>query len=134
VLEKESGRRVIVAHTDGISTGDKLRRQDVVVRAAAANVALTIIAPTGLRADANLRAAAYSTGGTFLLGFGPPIRDAAVPRLVEAFAQVLGDLRSAYTLTFTPPVSDGNLHRLDVRVAGRFQAVLARQVYRAPAR
>lgn len=131
VLEKEPGRRVIIAHTDGISTGDKVRRQDAVVRAAAANVALMIIAPTGLRADANLRGAAHSTGGTFLLGFGPPLRDRAVPRLVEAFEQVLTDVRSAYTLTVTPPVADGNLHRLDVRVAGRFHAVLARQLYRA---
>ena len=124
LLEKEPGRRVIVAHTDGISIGDRLRRQDVVVRAAAAGVTLMVVAPPGPRADMNLRSAAHSTGGTFLVGLAP--------RLAESFAQVLTDLRSSYALTFTPPAADGKLHRLDVRVAGRFHAVLARQIYRAP--
>lgn len=94
-LEREPGRRVVVLHSDGLSTGGRLWREDVVRRAAAAGVSIVIVAPPGFKADAQLRAAATRTGGSYLLGNMPNTvgRDHHEKGLRSAFSKVLDLLR-----------------------------------------
>jgi len=113
------GRRVVIAFTDGDDNASKLGRGDVLERA---RIEETMIYGIGLesdyfngaqrvrtRPDRGLKNLAEETGGGF---FDLKKKDELGP----AFTRVAQELRSQYVLGFAPPVQDGKVHKLDVKV------------------
>ena len=113
------GRRVVIAFTDGDDTASKLGRGDVLERA---RIEETMIYGVGLesdffngaqrvrtRPDRGLKSLAEETGGGF---FDLKKKDELGP----AFTRIAQELRSQYVLGFAPPVADGKVHKLDVKV------------------
>lgn len=113
------GRRVVIAFTDGDDNASKLGRGDVLERA---RIEETMIYGIGLesdyfngqqrvrtRPDRGLKNLAEETGGGF---FDLKKKDELGP----AFTRIAQELRSQYVLGFAPPVQDGKVHKLDVRV------------------
>jgi Ca-activated chloride channel homolog len=113
------GRRVVIAFTDGDDNASKLGRGDVLERA---RIEETMIYGVGLesdyfngqqrvrsRPDRGLKNLAEETGGGF---FDLKKKDELGP----AFTRIAQELRSQYVLGFAPPVTDGKVHKLDVKV------------------
>jgi Ca-activated chloride channel family protein len=113
------GRRVVIAFTDGDDNASKLGRGDVLERA---RMEETMIYGIGLesdyfngqqrvrsRPDRGLKNLAEETGGGF---FDLKKKDELGP----AFTRIAQELRSQYVLGFAPPVQDGKVHKLDVKV------------------
>lgn len=91
-LAKEEGRRSIVLHSDGLSTGDRVWREDVLRSAAVAGVSIVVVAPPGFKADAQLIHAAKTSGGDYLLGYARNQRDKNNEALRAAFQKALDHL------------------------------------------
>ncbi|MCA1561282.1 MAG: VWA domain-containing protein, partial [Acidobacteria bacterium] len=113
------GRRVVVAFTDGDDTASRLGRGDVLERARLEGV---IIYGVGLesdyfngqqrvrtRPDRGLKNLAEETGGGFF-----DLKN--TEDLGPAFSRIAQELRSQYVIGFSPPVHDGKVHRLDIKV------------------
>jgi Ca-activated chloride channel homolog len=113
------GRRIVIAFTDGDDNASKLGRGDVLERA---RIEDTMIYGIGLesdyfngqqrvrsRPDRGLKNLAEETGGGF---FDLKKKDELGP----AFTRIAQELRSQYVLGFAPPVTDGKVHKLDVKV------------------
>ena len=113
------GRRIVIAFTDGDDNASKLGRGDVLERA---RIEETMIYGIGLesdyfngqqrvrsRPDRGLKNLAEETGGGF---FDLKKKDELGP----AFTRIAQELRSQYVLGFAPPVQDGKVHKLDVKV------------------
>jgi Ca-activated chloride channel family protein len=113
------GRRVVIAFTDGDDNASKLGRGDVLERA---RIEETMIYGIGLesdyfngqqrvrsRPDRGLKNLAEETGGGF---FDLKKKDELGP----AFTRIAQELRSQYVLGFAPPLQDGKVHKLDVKV------------------
>lgn len=118
-LRRVEGRRVVVAFTDGDDTQSKLGRGDVLERARIEEV---IIYGVGLeseyfdgqrrvrtRPDRALKNLAEETGGGF---FDLKKTDELGP----AFTRIAQELRSQYVIGFSPEVTDGKVHKLDLKV------------------
>ena len=118
-LRRVKGRRVVVAFTDGDDTQSKLGRGDVLERA---RIEEAIIYGVGLesetffdgrrvrtRPDRGLKDLAEETGGGF---FDLKKTDELGP----AFTRIAQELRSQYVIGFSPEVTDGKVHKLDVKV------------------
>ena len=139
-LANAEGRRAVVLVTDGRATGNRLTPEEAAFRAAAAGVAVSVVGEDWemtIRQDANtgvrvrpgvaLERMANATGGLYLPDrANPPAPGPILERLLE-------DLHARYTLGFTPPVRDGKLHELDVRVKRPGLKLRARRLYTAPA-
>jgi Ca-activated chloride channel family protein len=113
------GRRVVIAFTDGDDNASKLGRGDVLERA---RIEETMVYGIGLesdyfngqqrvrtRPDRGLKNLAEETGGGF---FDLKKKDELGP----AFTRIAQELRSQYVLGFAPPLQDGKVHKLDVKV------------------
>ena len=72
------------------------------------------------------RLARQSGGGVFVLGQYDDVN--------ATFSQVMQELHYQYVLGFTPPVQDGRVHEIQVRVRRPDLIVRARQGYLAPPR
>jgi Ca-activated chloride channel homolog len=138
-LANAEGRRAVLLVTDGRGTGNRLNPEEAALRAAAAGVAVSVVGEDWemtIRQDGNtgvrvrpgvaLERIANATGGLYLPDrSNPPAPGPILERLLE-------DLHARYTLGFTPPVSDGKLHELDVRVRRPGLKLRARRLYAAP--
>jgi Ca-activated chloride channel family protein len=153
-LAPESGRRAVLIFSDGENTQSALNvsalenvqsdtdctakptvsdtRRDEVARRAeregflvyAVSVDSTFGGTIGFGGDAALRSLARDSGGErYHLG-----RD---EELTAAFTQVADELHHQYLLGFVPPVFDGKLHEIDVRVKRPGATVRARKRYLA---
>jgi Ca-activated chloride channel family protein len=113
------GRKIVIAFTDGDDNASKLGRGDVLERA---RIEETMVYGIGLesdyfngqqrvrtRPDRGLKNLAEETGGGF---FDLKKKDELGP----AFTRIAQELRSQYVLGFAPPVQDGKVHKLDVKV------------------
>lgn len=113
------GRRVVITFTDGDDTASRVGRGDVLERARIEDV---MIYGVGLesdyfngaqrvrtRPDRGLKNLAEETGGGF---FDLKKTD----ELGATFTRIAQELHSQYVLGFSPPVQDGKVHKLDVKV------------------
>lgn len=118
-LRRIDGRRVVITFTDGDDTGSRVGRGDVLERARIEN---TMVYGIGMesdyfngtqrvrtRPDRGLKSLAEDTGGGF---FDLKKKDELGP----TFTRVAQELHSQYALGFSPPVQDGKVHKLEVKV------------------
>ena len=138
-LAQSEGRRAVLLVTDGQATGNRDGPQEVAPRAVAAGVAVSVVgldwertirqdAETGVRVRPGvaLEWIAGATGGRYL-------RDRLIPAEPgPVLERLLADLHERYTLGFTPPVADGKMHDLEVRVRKSGVRLRARRSYLAP--
>jgi Ca-activated chloride channel homolog len=150
-LSPFGGRRVLMVLTDGMDTASAVLPEGVLARARASEAMIYVVQfrstpqaslaeflkpPTAsefFRDDrfrfrespmVLARLARQSGGGMFPL--------AQYDDVNATFSQVLQELHFQYVLGFTPPVNDGRLHSIEVRVRRPDLTVRARQGYLAP--
>ena len=131
-LEPVSGRKVVVALTDGDDLGSKTDFDDVRDRARQNEVMVYSIGFTsdyfdGVRRvrskpSANLKKLAQETGGGFF-----ELEKTA--DLNTTFTRVIQELHSQYAMAFQPERLDGKVHKLQVRVKKPGMTARARQSY-----
>jgi len=151
LLESQPGRRAIVLVTDGRSSGNVHSLDDAILHAVAADVCVSIVGEAQaelipqdgkrwarVRPAVFLQSMAEMTGGGYADVFGsekgrPPVFDDGATRrwLGRVLAQLIEDLHNTYTLSFVPPLPDGRVHNLEVRVKTAGLKVRARRGYLA---
>ena len=137
ILEPEVGRKALIIISDGQDHGSMIDREFAVETAQRSDVILYAIlfhdrgfygmGGSAYRGDRVLKDMAEETGGRLF--------EADNDReLRSAFEQISNELRSQYSLGYTPTnaARDGSYRRLDVRVNGRGYRVQARKGYYAP--
>jgi Ca-activated chloride channel family protein len=126
-LASESGRRVVLAITDGkngCTFPHCVKADQVEKRAVREGFMLYAIGMDGLGLEGEIVQMSEETGGGhFALPLGAD--------LTETFARVAEELRRQYVIGFTPAELDDKLHRLDVRVQRAGMTVRARRNYLA---
>ena len=126
-LTSESGRRVVLALTDGQNMCDLprcLKAGDVARRAVREGFMLYAIGMDGTGLDGEIMDIATETGGGhFALPQGAD--------LTATFAKVADELRHQYLIGFAPATLDGKLHKVEVRVTRPGMRVKARRNYLA---
>lgn len=128
-LDQESGRRVILALTDGDGNMDLpgFEGSPEKARRKAENDGFMVyaIGIEGSPLDEGITRLAERTGGGFFkLETGAD--------LSSTFLRVIEELRHQYVIGFTLPKADGKMHDLDVRVKKPGMTARARKNYRAP--
>src|SRR5688572_29246950 len=119
MLRGVSGRKVVLAFTDGEDTASRRSSGDVQDRARDESVMIYAIGLQSeylvggrmqrTRPSGVLRRLAEETGGGYF-----ELKKTA--DLGPTFTRVAQELHSLYTIGFTPPVLDGKEHRVEVRV------------------
>ena len=131
LLREESGRRVVLAMTDG---GDNRSETDVTTLETSfvnAEMMLYVVGlstrpgnpdpPRDLKRAASV--AAQTGGGTFFMRSNDD--------LTAAFQQISDELHHQYLLGFTPKSFDGKIHKLEVRMKDPDLKARARKSYLA---
>jgi Ca-activated chloride channel homolog len=126
------GRRVVITFTDGDDTASRLGRGDVLERARIEDM---MIYGVGLesdyfngaqrvrtRPDRGLKSLAEETGGGF---FDLKKKDELGP----TFTRIAQELHSQYAIGFSPPLQDGKVHKLDVKVKKAGMTARGRKSY-----
>ncbi len=134
-LKGIEGRKVVLVLTDGQDSSSQTGWRDVLEQAIAEDVMIYSIGLeveyfNGARTqrtspDNSLRRLAEETGGGYF-------ELEETDELGPTFTRVSQELHSQYVLGFAPSVRDGQVHELDVRIAGRGMTARARQSYVAP--
>jgi len=137
VLRTETGRKALILISDGQDHGSKVSRELAIETAQRADVILYAIlfydrefygwGGSAYRGDRVLKGMAEETGGR--------IFEARNDReLHSAFEQISDELRSQYSIGYTPTndARDGSYRRVEVRANGRGYKVQARKGYYAP--
>ncbi len=137
ILELEVGRKALIIISDGQDHGSMIDRELAIETAQRADVILYAIlfydrgfygwGGSAYRGDRVLKDMAEETGGRLF--------EADNDReLSSAFEQISNELRSQYSLGYTPnnAARDGSYRRVDIRVKGRGHRVQARKGYYAP--
>jgi Ca-activated chloride channel family protein len=138
-LGGQTGRRVVLIFTDGHNEPApdpiSVNVKSLIERVRLANVMVYAIAFTDLQRsgrsqrivppDPDLRRLAEDSGGGYF-----EVTDAE--RLGPLFTRVSEELHHQYWLGFAPPVRDGKIHRIDVKVRKPGMAARGRQTYVAP--
>jgi Ca-activated chloride channel family protein len=134
-LRNTDGRKVVLVFTDGDDNSSKSGAGDVTDRARVDDV---MVYSVGLEneyfngqsrvrssPDRGLRnVSADSGGGFFLLK--------KTDELGPTFTRVAQELHSQYVIGFTPPVLDGKVHKVEVRVKKTGMTARSRKTYVAP--
>ena len=134
-LRGVEGRRVVITFTDGDDTASRLGRGDVLERARIEDVMIYGVGMESeffngaqrvrTRPDRALKTLAEETGGGF---FDLKKKEELGP----AFTRIAQELRTMYVLGFAPPVNDGKVHKLEVKVRRPAVSIRARKSYVAP--
>jgi Ca-activated chloride channel family protein len=134
-LRGVEGRRVVITFTDGDDTASRLGRGDVLERARIEDVMIYGVGMESeffngaqrvrTRPDRGLKTLAEETGGGF---FDLKKKEELGP----AFTRIAQELRTMYVLGFAPPVNDGKVHKLEVKVRRPSVSIRARKSYVAP--
>jgi Ca-activated chloride channel family protein len=144
-----SGRRVILVLSDGKDNGpdigqklvtpqnvrDRAEREDAMVYGIGLRSAPGPVAPGGIRslADVLKSPAPDPTLGSLALGTGGGYVELnGREDMAETFARIADELHRQYMLGFTPPVRDGKVHTVEVRVRNPGLRSQARKTYLAP--
>ena len=132
MLRGVSGRKVVLAFTDGDDTASRRSQGDVQDRARDENVMIYAIGLQSefmnggrmqrTRPSGALRKLAEETGGGYF-------ELKKTTELGPTFTRVAQELHSLYTLGFTPPVLDNKEHRIEVRVNQPGVTVRTRRSY-----
>ncbi len=131
-LADTTGRRVVVALTDGGDFGSVLSQDDVMNRAQDEDVMIYAIGIesyyhngmewTRTRPGGSFKRLASETGG----GYFELKRSA---ELNSTFTRVIQELHSQYALGFSPQTTDGKTHKLEVKLVKRGLTARARKNY-----
>jgi VWFA-related protein len=123
------GRKAMVVLTDGDDVGSKLRLKDAIEAAQKADVVAYVLLITDPMYPSNygdMSKLAEQTGGRIITVRGPD-------KLDKAFAEIAAELRSQYSLGFTPTntANDGKFRRLEVKSKDGYK-IQARKGYYPP--
>jgi Ca-activated chloride channel family protein len=149
VQPASSGRRVILVLSDGKDNGpeigqrlvtpqnvrDRAEREDVMVYGIGLRSAPGPVAPGGIRtlADVLKSPAPDPTLGSLALGTGGGYVELhGREDIAETFTRIADELHRQYMLGFTPPLRDGKVHTVEVRVRNPGLRSQARKTYLAP--
>ena len=137
VLRKEAGRKAVILISDGQDHGSKVSRE-AAIRAAQQNDVITYailfvdrgfygFGGAGYTGESALKEMAEQTGGRLF-------NARSHEELAEAFDQISNELRSQYSLGYSPTnaARDGNYRKIEVKVPGRGLRVQTRKGYYAP--
>jgi VWFA-related protein len=127
-LSEEAGRKAIVVLTDAEDTGSRLNLQDAIEAAQRTDtvVHLLLVAADG-GDQAVARRLTDETGGRMII-----VR--SEKNLEAAFDQISEELRSQYTVGYTPTNKkrDGTYRKIKVEMKNKEYSVLTRKGYYAP--
>jgi VWFA-related protein len=130
VLGKQVGRKALVILTDGEDVGSRLKLRDAIEAAQKADAICYVLLLSDPQYGANARdmgQLSEQTGGRLISIQRPD-------KIGEAFHQISQELRSQYSLGYTPDNSkhDGSFRKIEVKSKEGFK-VQARKGYYAPA-
>ena len=129
-LGTEAGRKAIVALTDAVDTGSKVRVEEAIEAAQRTDTVVHILLVYDPHEGANSGVAKKitdETGGRMIVVNNEK-------HLPEAFDQISEELRSQYTVGYYPTNSarDGKFRKIKIDVDNKDYKVLARKGYYAP--
>jgi VWFA-related protein len=142
-----SGRKVLVLFTDGRGTGNHRSIEEVVEHAARLGISLHLFGqdselyiPQDARSAVIVKPGnhlgwiAEVTGGSYVEANEDKRPSQGLADAGVLLQQLLGRLRGTYTVEFEPPVADGDLTLLEVRVKRGNVTIRAPRVFAATAR
>jgi VWFA-related protein len=127
-LSGEAGRKAIVVLTDAEDTGSKLNLQDAIEAAQRTDTVVHILLVAADGGDQSVaRRLTDDTGGRMIL-----VR--SDKNLEQAFDQISEELRSQYTIGYSPSNKkhDGSYRKIKVEMKDKDYSVLTRRGYYAP--
>jgi len=137
-LGPEVGRKAIILVSDGVDAGSRVSEKEALEAAHRANTMVYAIgiadpdyywrvAGRSYGGSGTLKKMAEETGGRAIFPSGPE-------KLREAFEQIAAELRTQYTLGYTPTnrTRDGRFRKIEIKVKPRGLQVQARRGYYAP--
>jgi VWFA-related protein len=133
-LSSEVGRKAMVALTDAVDNGSRVRLEEAIEAAERADAVvhvLLIADPAAFWSQGSGAGVAHriaeETGGRMIEVRGEK-------KLAEAFSQLLDELRSQYVLSYYPSNAehDGRFRKIKIEVTRPDTRVLARKGYYAP--
>jgi VWFA-related protein len=127
-LSDEAGRKAIVVLTDAEDTGSKLKLLDAVEAAQRTDTVVHILLVAADGGDQGVaKRLTDDTGGRMII-----VRNEK--NLEEAFDQISEELRSQYTIGYTPSnkAHDGSYRKIKVEMKNKDYSALARRGYYAP--
>ncbi|MBI2820008.1 MAG: VWA domain-containing protein [Acidobacteria bacterium] len=136
ILQKEAGRKALILISDGQDQGSKVERDDAIEAAQRTDVIIYSILfvdrnfygfGSGYSGEDTLKKMAEETGGRIF-------RANNDRELADAFQQISDELRSQYSIGYTPlnAARDGSYRKIDLRVRRGGLRVQARRGYYAP--
>ncbi len=135
-LAKEVGRKAMIILTDGQDQGSQMSIEQAIESAQKADAMAYVIliadrgfyGGLGYSGDKNMKKLAEQCGGRVISVGNKP------EKLKEAFDQIAAELRSQYSIGYTPTNArrDGTFRRVEVRAKSRDLRVQARTGYFAP--
>ena len=127
-LSEEAGRKAIVVLTDAEDTGSKVKLADAIEAAQRTDTVVHILLVAADGGDQGVaKRLTDDTGGRTII-----VR--SEKNLEEAFDQISEELRSQYTLGYTPSnkARDGSYRKIKVEMKNKEYSALARRGYYAP--
>jgi len=127
-LSDEAGRKAIVVLTDAEDTGSKLQLGDAIEAAQRTDTVVHILLVAADGGDQSVaRRLTDDTGGRMII-----VRNER--NLEQAFDQISEELRSQYTIGYTPTNKkhDGSYRKIRVEMKNKDYSVLTRRGYYAP--
>ena len=127
-LSGEAGRKAIVVLTDAEDTGSKLRLSDAIEAAQRTDTVVHILLVAADGGDQDVaRRLTEDTGGRMIV-----VR--SEKNLEQAFDQISEELRSQYTVGYTPTNKkhDGSYRKIRLETKNKDYSVLTRRGYYAP--
>jgi VWFA-related protein len=134
-LSKEVGRKAMILLSDGEDQGSQMRMKDAIEAAQKADaiVYVLLIADRGFYGgmyggDRDMRKMTEETGGR-VIEVGNKFE-----KLKEGFDQIANELRSQYSIGYTPTngARDGSFRKVEIKVAQKDLRIQARKGYYAP--
>jgi VWFA-related protein len=130
ILGKQVGRKVMVILTDGMDDGSRLKLRDAIEAAQKADTICYVLLLSDPQYGSNMRdmhELAEQTGGRLIAVTRPD-------KIGEAFTQIAYELRSQYSLGYSPEDArrDGSFRKIEVKSKNGYR-VQARKGYYAPA-
>jgi VWFA-related protein len=127
-LSSEAGRKAVVVLTDAEDTGSKLRLEDAVEAAQRTDTVVHILLVAADGGDQGVaKRLTDETGGRMIV-----VR--SEKNLETAFDQISEELRSQYTISYTPTNKkhDGSYRKIKVEMKNKDYSVLTRRGYYSP--
>ncbi len=127
-LSDEAGRKAIIVLTDAEDTGSKVKLADAIEAAQRTDTVVHILLVAADGGDQGVaKRLTDDTGGRTII-----VR--SEKNLEEAFDQISEELRSQYTLGYTPSnkTRDGSYRKIKVEMKNKEYSALARRGYYAP--